>query len=249
MTEVEGYVHADDARLWTAVSGNGIPLLLFNGGPGCDDYLGPVASMLHDVARVVRFEPRGCGRSDWDGRYELDTLLSDAETIREWYGVDRWIVGGHSAGTNLALAYALRHPNRSLGVLGMAGGKIFDDREWSAIYHQRRESIGEDLGGKIFHADPEVNRHGNEDWRAFCRRPTFLRELADLTLPCVFINASEDIRPNWPTQQLAELLPAARYVEISGAAHTIWLTHAEALEGCLHEALRYIVSFGTDTSD
>ena len=58
----------------------------------------------------LRFEPRGCGRSTWDGHYDLDTLLADAETIRAAYAVDRWIVAGHSAGVDVALAYALRYP-------------------------------------------------------------------------------------------------------------------------------------------
>ena len=37
-------------------------MLMFNGGPGCDDYLGLVAEMIDDMCRVIRFEPRGCGR-------------------------------------------------------------------------------------------------------------------------------------------------------------------------------------------
>ena len=42
---------------------------MFNGGPGCDDYLGPVSALVEDKARIIRFEPRECGRSDWDGNY------------------------------------------------------------------------------------------------------------------------------------------------------------------------------------
>lgn len=240
-SERERFVNAGNARLWTVDSGEGTPILFFNGGPGCDDYLQAVAELIEDRCRVIRFEPRGCGRSDWDGRYDLDTLLQDAEAIREAYGVDRWLLLGHSAGPNVALAYAMRFPERTLGVIGLAGGKFVDDREWSAIYRQRRDTIGEDLGGKVFHADPEVNRQGNADWKAFCRRPSVFRALADLACPCVFINGTEDIRPNWPTQQLAQLIPNAYYVEIPGAAHTIWLTHATALQSELQKALAFIL--------
>jgi proline iminopeptidase len=217
-----------------------MPVLFFNGGPGCDDYLGPVADLIHDRCRVIRFEPRGCGRSDWDGHYDLDTLLSDAEALREAYACDRWLLLGHSYGPNLALAYALRHPSRTIGVIGIAGGKVIDDRSWSETYHQRLETVGEDLGGKHFSADPEVNRQGSAGWRAYCRRPSLFRDLAALEVPCVFINAEGDIRPNWPTQQLAALIPRARYVEIEGAAHMIWLTHAAELRAQLHAALDYI---------
>lgn len=234
------YIESGGARLWTTISGAGIPTLFLNGGPGCDDYLAPVARLIDDRCRVVRFEPRGCGRSDWDGRYDLATVLADAEAIRIAYGIERWLHIGHSHGPNIALAYAIRHPERALGVIGIAGGKVIDDRDWSATYHERLATVGEDLGGKVFHADPAVNRQGNADFRAYCRRPGLFRELADLATPCVFINAANDIRPNWPTRQLAALIPNAYYREIAGAAHSIWLSHATELQQELRQALEYI---------
>jgi len=228
-TSTERYVNTG-ARLWTTVSGTGLPTLFFNGGPGCDDYLEPVARLIEDRCQVVRFEPRGCGRSEWDGSYDHDTLIQDADAVREAYGFDRCLLLGHSHGPNLALAYALQYPERTIGIIGLAGGKVLDDREWSRLYHERLESVGEDVGGKIWQADAAVNELGNASWREYCDRPSLYRELSELQVPCVFINGAEDIRPNWPTQQLAELIPNARYVEIQGAAHTICLTHANELQ-------------------
>lgn len=235
----EHIIRSGDARIWSTVSGAGIPTLFFNGGPGCDDYLEPVARLVEDRCRAVRFEPRGCGRSSWDGHYDLETLVGDAEAVCEAYGVRRWLLVGHSHGPNVALAYALHNPARTLGIIGIAGGKVVDDRSWSETYRERLATVGEDLGGKVFHADPEVNRQGNVSWHAYHRRPSFLRDLARLDVPCVF-NAADDIRPNWPTEQLALLLPNARYVEIAGAAHTIWLTHAGELQQHLREAIAFI---------
>ncbi len=240
MISGEQMIDADGARLWATASGNGVPLVVFNGGPGCDDYLEPVARLIEDRCHVIRFEPRGCGRSDWDGRYDLDTFLNDAEALRRAAGYNQWIILGHSHGPNLALAYAMRHPERTTGIIGLAGGNVLNDRSWSQTYHERLETVGEDLGGKVFHADPEANRQGNASWRAYCRRPGLFRDLAALMVPCAFINGSEDIRPNWPTQQLAELIPRARYVEIAGAAHSIWLTHPEEVQQHLREALVFI---------
>ena len=241
----ERFVIAEGARLWSAVSGTGVPVVFFNGGPGCDDYLEPVARLSDDVCQVVRFEPRGCGRSDWDGKYDLDTVLRDAETLRLSYSVARWLLLGHSYGPNVALVDALRYPSRTIGVIGIAGGNVVDDREWSETYRARLHAVGENNGRKEFHADPEVNRQGNARWRAYCRQPALLRELADLDVPCVFINAAEDIRPNWPTQQVAKLIPHAHYVEIAGAAHTIWLTHALELRNALRHAVASIVAADT----
>lgn len=234
----DAYVASNGARLWTTASGHGTPMLMFNGGPGCDDYLGPVAGMIDDLCRVIRFEPRGCGRSDWDGNYDIDTLLTDAERVREAYGVDECIVAGHSFGPSVALAYALRHPTRVLGLIGIAGGNVLNDRTWSAAYRKGLKQVGEGMGGHVFKADPKVNPEGNGSWREYVRRPSLFRDIADLDVPAVFIDAAEDIRPNWPTMQLAELMPGGRYLEIPGAAHAIWRTHAAELRQELRRAVR-----------
>ncbi len=236
----ERYVTSGAARLWSAVSGLGAPLLMFNGGPGCDDYLGPVADMINDLCRVVRFEPRGCGRSDWDGNYDVDTLLTDAEAVRREHGVEKCIVAGHSFGPSAALAYALRHPSRVMGLIGIAGGNVLNDRTWSDAYHRGLAEVGEDHGDHEDKADPAVNPDGNRSWREYVKRPTLFREIADLDIPAIFINGGRDIRPNWPTRQLASLMPRGRYVEIPDAAHTIWLTHAAELKQELRKAVQQI---------
>ena len=145
----ERYVRSGEARLWTCSTGAGTPFLMFNGGPGCDDYLAPVAAMIDDLCEVIRFEPRGCGRSDWDGRYDVETLFGDAEAVRAAYGIESCIVGGHSFGPSAALAYALRYPGRALGILGIAGGNVVNDRTWSAAYHRNLSHVGEDLGASF----------------------------------------------------------------------------------------------------
>ena len=237
----ELYVISDTAQLWSTASGRGTPLLMFNGGPGADDYLGPVAEMIDDLYRVIRFEPRGCGRSDWDGNYDVDTLLTDADEVRREYGAERCIVAGHSFGPNSALAYALRYPSRVLGLIGIAGGNVLNDRTWSEAYHKALEEVGEDLGGHEDKADAAVNPDGNRSWREYIKRPTLFREIADVDIPAVFINSGAEIRPNWPTKQLASLMLRGRYIEIPGAAHCIWLTHAAELRQELRRAVRQIV--------
>ena len=240
----ERCVYSGSARLWSTVSGRGTPILMFNGGPGCDDYLGPVAEMIDDLCQVIRFEPRGCGRSDWDGNYDIDTLMADAEAVRREYGVERCMVVGHSFGPNAALAYALQYPSHVTGLIGIAGGSVVNDRTWSEDFHRALEEVGEDLGGIELTADPEVNPQGNRSWREYIKRPTMFREIADLHVPAVFINGGADIRPNWPTEQLSSLIPQGRYVEIPDAPHIIWLTHPGELRLHLRRAVRQIVKSG-----
>ena len=207
-----------------------------NGGPGCDDYLGDVASMIENTCQVVRFEPRGCGRSDYDGNYDLETSISDIEFIRKHYGFEKVLLIGHSYGPDVALAYSLSYPANTLGIIGIAGGRIVNDRSWSDTYHRNLESKGE-IQPKVYESDPEVNRLGNISWLQFINRPTLLSEISQIDFPVSYISAGADIRPNWPTEQLANLIAEGSYTVIPSAPHCIWLTHAEELKQALNTAV------------
>ena len=189
---------------------------------------------------MIRFEARGCGRSDWDGNYDVETLINDVEMIRQAYGVERWIVGGHSAGPDFALAYAMKFPERTLGVIAIAGGRFVNDRDWSQVYQQKLALHEEENGGLVFTADKSVNLECNKSWKQYIKQPSVFRDLSKLSMPCVFIGSERDIRPNWPTRQIAMLIPQAIYVEIPGANHYAWITHGRLLRAELQMALRHI---------
>ncbi len=123
-------------QLWTAVEGEGTPTVLCHGGPGGYDYLAPVADMISDVCRVVRYDQRGSGRSQAVGPYDVSTFVEDLEGLREHFNFERWVVGGHSWGACLALAYAVRFPVQTMAVLHIAGTGI-DDR-WHDEYRENR---------------------------------------------------------------------------------------------------------------
>ncbi|MBD3648260.1 MAG: alpha/beta hydrolase [Pseudomonadales bacterium] len=140
---MERFLNNDGTRIWTTSGGKGMPSIFINGGPGCDDYLEPVSRMIEDRCQVVRFEPRGCGRSDYDGRYDMDTTLADIDFVRREYGFDRALLLGHSAGPDLALAFAMQWPERVSGIIGIAGGRIVNDRDWHETYHRSKETVGD----------------------------------------------------------------------------------------------------------
>lgn len=62
---------------------------------------------------VVRYDERGCGLSDRGiGELSLDVWVSDLETVVEAAGLERFTLLGISQGAAIAIAYAVRHPDR-----------------------------------------------------------------------------------------------------------------------------------------
>ena len=60
-------------------------------------------------------------------------------------------------------------------LIGIAGGRLVNDREWHDVYVRGEAEVGEDLGGIELNADPEVNPQGNKSGKESMRRPTVLR--------------------------------------------------------------------------
>lgn len=93
----------------------GKPALVLHGGPGGG--ISPFLRQGHDPAkyRIILFDQRGCGKSTPHASLVENTawhLVSDIEVLRAHLGIERWQVVGGSWGSTLALAYALRHPDR-----------------------------------------------------------------------------------------------------------------------------------------
>lgn len=116
---MERLVPTNGVRLWVHASGDAArtPVVWLHGGFGAYDYLGPVAAVVEDLARNIRYDQRGCGRSERLGPYDDATWVADLEALRVALGIERWVVAGHSAGCSLAVAYATHHPDRVAGAI------------------------------------------------------------------------------------------------------------------------------------
>lgn len=111
----------DGCRLWMTEIGHGTPLIMCHGGPGVWDRFGGLAASLARHLRVVRWDQRGCGRSERRGPYSVARSVADLEAVRHCLGLDQVAVLGHSWGAQLALRYALEHPDRLTDLIYVSG--------------------------------------------------------------------------------------------------------------------------------
>jgi pimeloyl-ACP methyl ester carboxylesterase len=97
------------------LGGGGPPLICLPGGPmQASAYLGELGG-LSAHRRLVMLDLRGTGASEVPqdpGSYRCDRLVDDVEALRVHLGLERMDLLGHSAGSNLAVLYAARHPER-----------------------------------------------------------------------------------------------------------------------------------------
>ncbi|MFE7673595.1 alpha/beta fold hydrolase [Streptomyces albidoflavus] len=108
------YTAPDGTLLAYQAAGDGPPLLCLPGGPFHPAaYLGDLGGLTAH-RRLIGLDLRGTGASEVPAdpaSYRCDRLVADVEALRLHLGVDRVDVLGHSAGANLAVRYAERHPD------------------------------------------------------------------------------------------------------------------------------------------
>lgn len=98
----------------------GHPIVFLHGGPGAGISPGVRSFFDPDFYRIILFDQRGCGKSTPYASIEANTtwdLVDDMERLRTHLGIERWVVFGGSWGSTLALAYAIRHPDRVIGLI------------------------------------------------------------------------------------------------------------------------------------
>ncbi|MBU0554970.1 MAG: alpha/beta hydrolase [Alphaproteobacteria bacterium] len=89
-------------------------IVLLHGLRGYSGTWRALAAALGDRYRLVAFDARGRGESDWDpGRnYYTDAYLSDLEAVVDALELEQFVLLGHSMGGTTSYVYAARHAER-----------------------------------------------------------------------------------------------------------------------------------------
>jgi proline iminopeptidase len=115
---------------------HGKPVVVLHGGPG--GAINTTMRRFFDPTRwrTVLFDQRGCGKSRPNASLQDNTtwtLVEDIERLRKRLGIQKWSVFGGSWGSTLALAYAIRHPERVENLV-LRGVFLLTERELNWFY-------------------------------------------------------------------------------------------------------------------
>ncbi len=113
-------------------------IILLPGGPGndmgmYDDPAMSIAQTFFQVADVILFDPRNCGKSEQCNIKfcSLDHYIDDVEAIRKHFNInlEHFFVFGQSYGSIVALGYAIRYPDslKKLLLIGAVASSAFYD--------------------------------------------------------------------------------------------------------------------------
>jgi proline iminopeptidase len=167
-------INIGDCELYCETEGQGLPIVLINGGPGGTHHgFHPDFSRAAGFATVVYYDQRGCGQSDYKsgGKYTVDQAVNDLNKLREALKIEQWIVLGWSYGGFLAQCYIVKYPERTAGLVLVGAQeamplKLNKTRQYDYISREEQKRIREIHRDKTLPLDKIVyNAHLNGDWK------------------------------------------------------------------------------------
>ncbi len=118
VSDNEGQVEHEGARIWYASYGEGAPVILLHGGLGHSGNWGyQIPALLGAGHRVVVIDSRGHGRSTRDARpYRYELMASDVLAVMDALQLERAAMVGWSDGACIAMVLGIMVPERVTGV-------------------------------------------------------------------------------------------------------------------------------------
>lgn len=103
-------------------------VVALHGGPSDHNHMLPMIAPLLDIAQVVLYDHRGCGRSkEGDpSLWRMNQWADDVHEVCNVLGIEKPIVYGHSFGGMVAQTYAVRHPGHASKLIFAGTGPRFD---------------------------------------------------------------------------------------------------------------------------
>jgi pimeloyl-ACP methyl ester carboxylesterase len=229
------------------VEGEGPPAVLCHGITATRRYVLHGSRALSRAGyRVVTYDARGHGESDpapGGESYGYPQLVDDLErAVADQVGEERFFLGGHSMGAHTAVAYALRHPERLLGLAVIGPTYLGEIRPESLDYWDGLAAALEANGVDGFVAYIGERQGIDSPWRDSVLRFTrermlrqehpealaqalrevprsrpfdSLGELRSLDVPALVVASNDDADPGHPyaaAAAYAEALPRAELI-------------------------------------
>jgi len=205
---------------------------------------------LGQFTTLVRYDIRGHGLSDWSVHdFSLDALLSDLDAVIEAEGLDRFALMGMSGYSPIAIAYALRHPERVTRLVlygGWAGWptdespeEIDEEAAWEAMLRAgwaRKDPIFRRVFTQSFIPDAneeqmrwfdELQRMSTSAenilaGRAARRTINLTDQLGEMRVPTLVMHAVGDVMTEFElAHDVATRVPDARLVPLDSRNHIL----------------------------
>lgn len=239
--------------------GDGPPVIFSHGFLMDHEMFEPQVAALKDIYRVITWDERGFGRTQFDGKpFSYYDSASDCLGLLDHLGIDKAVLAGMSQGGFLSLRAALTAPERvrALILLDTEAGVPSEEtaaREQGMVDFWLAVGPVDDLANPVADliiADPVENAKWIAKWRAVPKealaepahclhgRDDITARLGDISCPALVVHGTEDVSIPMDKAELlsAGLSGSTGVVKVPGA-HAANLTHPDAVNAAIVDFL------------
>jgi len=243
------FLDLDGGRVHLLRGGRGEPLLFLHAAGGAGSWL-EFHGLLARGFDVVAPDHPGFGKSDEFAEVEaMDDLVYHYLDVIDRLGLDRPHVVGASFGGWVAAELAVAAPHRvgSLVLLAPAGLRLPEhpvadlfimspEQVLTALFHDPAAAAG------LFPAEPDLDfilaqyrdmtALARFSWTPFLSNPKLERRLRRVTAPTLVACPADDrLIPAAHGRRYAELIPGARFAEVSDCGHAMYFERPAEFAG------------------
>jgi 3-oxoadipate enol-lactonase len=264
MARMTEFLETNGARIAFDVDGSGPAVVLIHAGVADRSMWDDQVAALKDAYRVIRYDTRGFGETETDA-VEFSNR-SDIAALLDHLGQDAAHVVGLSRGGQIALDFAIEHPDRVRSLTVVAGGiggyespdelpaetwepveAMWKAKEWEKLTDWET-AFWADGPGQSPDRAPDVRRRVHdwvlENYRAEKEEgqpqpldPPAVGRLGNLRAPLlVMLGTLDDPGTVESMRHLAATMPGARLEEFE-SAHMVNLEHPDRFNRVLREFL------------
>jgi 3-oxoadipate enol-lactonase len=240
--------------------GDGPPIVLSHGFLMDHEMFAPQVAELAEVYRVVTWDERGFGATEFDGEpFSYWDSARDLFGLLDVLGIERAVLGGMSQGGYLSLRAALLHPDRVRALVLIdtqappeAPDKIAEYQvmidTW--VEHGYLEELASVVAGLII-GDSVLESTWKDKWKdmdparlraaggALLDRDDISDRLDELAMPVLLVHGTQDSAI--PVSRAREICAAVSdcrgIVEVEGGSHASNLTHPDVVNPAIREFL------------
>ena len=223
-----------DIQLHYIEQGQGQPLILLHGNGEDNSYFVHQISHFSQNYRVIAIDTRGHGQSPRGEKpFTIKQFAEDLHDFMDEKGIEKAHILGFSDGGNIALTFALKHPEK-VEKLILNGANLFPSGvkpryQWPIV-------VGYHIA-KLFANKSEKAKHNAELLGLMVNEPNIATsDLAKLTMPVLVIAGTKDMIKESHTKLIYKSLPNAQ-LSIIGGDHFIANKNPKAFNAAVERFL------------
>lgn len=251
-----GQIKRTDVSLYYETSGSGPPLLLTHGFAGTSRMWRGQSEAFANHHEVISWDLRGHGQSGspTDAKaYSVDETVADMKTILDALGHERAVIGGHSLGGYMSLAFYMKHPERVRALLMIDTGPGYKSdtprNEWNEMARGLARRLDRDGLDHLLKLSREIDpsEHRSATGLAMAARGMLVQRdsavidsLSKIGVPTLVLVGEKDRSYLAASKYMAEKIPGAKQIIIPNAGHAVNSHQPERFNEALESFLKQV---------